>query len=197
MKISVFKTHFKKHFVLDFIFIITAIYKTHFVIHFKIIISTHFTKHILIYILYLLSGHTSQNRFCFILHVHYQDAFHKIHFILYFMFIIRTHFTKYTLFYILCSLSGLLHKIYCALHFMFIHHHHTLQNTFCLYTSCSLSVPASTVFSNAAIVTLRKLIRPVFYFKFNFSKSSFTIFVYINKSRNTKKLSCKKRKNFF
>ena len=121
------------------------------------------------------------------------------------MFIIRTHFTKYILFYILCSLSGHTSQntlcftfyVHYQVYFMFIHHHHTLQNTFCLYTSCSLSVPASTVFSNAAIVTLRKLIRPVFYFKFNFSKSSFTIFVYINKSRNTKKLSCKKRKNFF
>lgn len=133
----------------------------------------------MIYILCLLSGHTSQNRFCFILHVHYQDAFHKIHFILYFMFIIWAHFTKYTLFYILCSLSGLLHVHSSSPHFT----KHIL-----LYTSCSLSVPASMVFSNAEIFSLRKLIRPVFYFKFNFSKSSFTIFVYINKSRNTKKI---------
>ena len=129
------------------------------------------------------------------------------------MFIIRTHFTKYILFYILCSLSG--HTSQNTLCFTFYVHyqvHFTKYNVF--YTLCSFII--TTLYKTHFVIHFmfiisscfngvfecgnlyfQKVIKPAFYFKFNFSKSSFTIFVYINKSRNTKKLSCKKRKNFF
>ena len=168
----------------------------------------------MLYILRSLSVHTSRNTFWFTFYIYYQGTLHKIGFVLYFMFIIRTHFTKYILFYILCSLSG--HTSQNTLCFTFyVHYQVYFTRYIVLYTLCSFII--TTLYKTHFVYTrhvhyqflLQRCFRmrqsllleswfdPFFISNLIFQNQVSLFLCILIKAVTQKKLSCKKRKNFF